>query len=296
MSSYPHLHPGAIEQIHLSAEDRIHWMRRPRWFGYPEAERIHKRLHDLVDHPRQSRMPNMLLIGESNNGKTHLIRRFLQDHPPQENVSGEHIIAPVICIQSPPSPSEASLYIEILHTLYRSVPASSTDAKRTRAIEVMDQVQVKVLVIDELHNLLAGGSVKQQTFLNVLKYLSNRLQISIVGCGTGDLQRAISIDPQIQNRFTPALLPKWQMNDDFRRLLRSFEVTLPLREASRLHDPSLARKILAMAEGTIGEVSTLLIAAASYALNNGEEKITADTLNLCGYLSPSARTLYAAHV
>lgn len=296
MTTYMHLHSSVADYIELDANARIQWLKRPRWIGYPRAQEVMGKLEDLLRHPREARMPNMLLIGGTNNGKTRLIRNFAQRHRAEENPGGEHIIAPVLYTQAPPAPSEAGFYSEILNTLFEKVPTSSTDAKRGRVIQVLRGIQLKVLIVDELHNILAGASVKQQQFLNMIKYLGNELQISIVGCGTGDLLRAVSIDPQIQNRFIPELLPKWQMNKEFRQLLMSFERILPLRKPSELHEPQLAGKILAMCEGTIGELSTLLNMAATYAIQRRYEQINADVLNACGYVPPSDRTRQAARV
>lgn len=295
-NDYSHLHSNALECIEQDAETRIQWLKKGRWIGYPRAQEILGKLEDLVRHPREPRMPNMLLVGGSNNGKTRLIQTFAMRHQPEENSSGDHIIAPVLYTQAPPAPSEAGFYAGILSTLFERIPVSSTEAKRMRVIQVLRGVGLKVLIIDELHNILAGASVKQQQFLNMIKYLGNELQISIVGCGTGDLLRAVSIDPQIQNRFTPALLPKWQMNKEFRQLLMSFERVLPLRRPSNLHESILASKILAMSEGTIGELSSLLNLAAIKAIRDGQERITAEILNACGYVPPSDRTKLAAYV
>ncbi|UVA79983.1 TniB family NTP-binding protein [Pandoraea commovens] len=294
MKTYEHLHPSAAKCAELDAGERVLWLRRPRWIGYPRAQEVLGRLEDLLRHPREARMPNMLLIGGTNNGKTRLIRSFAQRHPAEENPHGEHIVSPVLYVQAPPTPTEAGFYSEILNTLFEKVPTSSTDAKRARVVQVLRGIQLKVLIVDELHNILAGASVKQQQFLNMIKYLGNELQISVVGCGTGDLLRAVSIDPQIQNRFVPELLPRWQMNKEFRQLLMSFERVLPLRNPSDLHDPQLAGKLLAMCEGTIGELSMLLNMAATHAIQQGCEQISAEVLNACGYVAPSDRTRQAA--
>mgnify|MGYP000221068824 CR=1 FL=1 len=296
MTNYSHLHPDVVEQIEKSDEERIKWIKQPRWIGYPRAHEVIATLEDLLIHPREPRMPNVLLIGNTNNGKTQLIRHFAQRHPPDDNVYGEHIIAPVLYVQAPPTPSESGLYTEILKTLFERVPAASNDARRSRVVQVLQSIQVKILIIDELHNILAGSSIKQQQFLNIIKYLSNELQISIVGCGTGDLLRAISIDPQIQNRFTPELLPKWQLNKEFRQLLMSFERTLPLKKPSNLHNRLIATRALALSEGTIGELSVLLNSATTYAIKNGIEFITSDALSKCGYVSPSDRTRMASRL
>ena len=130
---------------------------------------------------------------------------------------------------------------------------------------------------------------KQRAFLNVIKYLGNELQIPIVGVGTKDAFRAIQTDPQLANRFEPAVLPLWKFDDEFLRLLKSFEMLLPLRHASKLYDTSLAATIFSMAEGHIGELSKLLAEAAVLAVLNGSERIDAKLLKEVGWIGPSDR-------
>ena len=72
-------------------------------------------------------------------------------------------------------------------------------------------------------------------------------------------------------------------------LLASFAVSFPLRHPSDLQNTELARSILARTEGTIGEISTLLTHAAIAAVESGEEAITAKTLRLAAYESPTER-------
>lgn len=55
---------------------------------------------DLLVFPKQSRMPNLLIVGETNNGKTVLVNRFRDKHPPLDNPNGDAIILPVLYIQA----------------------------------------------------------------------------------------------------------------------------------------------------------------------------------------------------
>lgn len=196
MTEYKHLHPRCIDKLSLSNEARIDEIYKPRWIGYPRAHQILQQFEDLLNYPRVSRMPNILLIGSTNNGKTDLLKKFCQAHLPDENVSEGQLNAPVMYMQAPPSPAESDFYAAILSSLYERVPSSSISAKRTRVIEVLKKIGLKVLCVDELHNSLAGSSVKHQQFLNMLKYLGNELQISLIGCGTEDVLRAV-INPAI---------------------------------------------------------------------------------------------------
>jgi len=296
MTEFSHVHPSVIPTLSLSREQKIAQIKKPRWIGYPRAHQILGRLEDLLIHPKEPRMPGILLVGPSNNGKTRLIRQFVKNHPVDENLEGENIIMPVFYVQAPPTPNESAFYTSILNSLFHRVPTSSTEAKRAKTINVLKRIGVKVLIIDELHNILAGASVKQQQFLNMIKYLSNELEICIVGCGTGDLLRAVSVDPQVQNRFTPELLPVWNMAHTFRQLLASFEQVIPLKEPSLLHSPQMATQIHALSEGTIGETSTLINMATEYAIHSGVERITPDILRGCGYISPHDRKKIAAKI
>ena len=150
-------------------------------------------------------------------------------------------------------------------------------------------VNVKMLIIDEIQHVLAGPLLKQRQFLNVVKYLGNELEIPIIAVGTQDAFNAIQTDPQLANRFEQALLPRWTMNDDYLRLLASFEVALPLSHPSVLVESALATKILILSGGMIGEISTLLSRAALTAINGCTERITSAVLETCGYVSPSER-------
>ena len=91
--------------------------------------------------------------------------------------------------------------------------------KQIQVLHLLRGVQLRLLIIDEIHHILAGHIAKQRQFLNVLKYLGNELQIPLVGVGTMDAVRAIQTDPQMANRIEPVALPRWEMNREFQMLL-----------------------------------------------------------------------------
>ena len=72
-----------------------------------------------------------------------------------------------------------------------------------KVLHLLRDTQLRVLIIDEIHHILAGHIAKQRHFLNVLKYVGNELKIPLVGVGTIDALRAIQTDPQMVNRFEP---------------------------------------------------------------------------------------------
>jgi AAA+ superfamily predicted ATPase len=135
-----------------------------------------------------------------------------------------------------------------------------------------------MLIVDEVHHLLAGSHIEQRASLNLLKYLANDLKISVVAVGTSDAPLAFRTDPQMSSRFTPFEMPRWTESDDFRRLLRAFEQVLPLRSASNLVDRPVVQFLIAATDGLLGEVSRLLTEAAEQAIIDGREQITLEQL------------------
>jgi len=291
MSDRSHLAETLRPVLDLPADDRIrHLRQQPHWIGYTHSKRILEKLEDLFQYPRVDRMPNLLIVGETNNGKTMIASRFQRQHPAADNVNGEHHVVPVLLIQAPPSPDESRFYGAILDALgvpYK--PRGYVEEKQYKVLHMLQTVQLRVLIIDEIHHILAGHIAKQRHFLNVLKYLGNELKIPLVGVGTMDALRAIQTDPQMVNRFEPVALPRWEMNRDFQMLLASFERILPLREQSLLAEPKMAAKLLALSEGTIGDLFALLVAATVRAIRSGAERIDEHVLAKIDWIAPSAR-------
>ena len=57
-------------------------------------------------------MPNLLLIGPTNNGKSMIIEKFRRTHPPESAADQEHI--PVLAVQMPSEPSVMRFYMALL--------------------------------------------------------------------------------------------------------------------------------------------------------------------------------------
>lgn len=290
MGEWGHLHTAARAALDLPTAERIEHMRRARWIGDTRAKQLLAKLDGLLTHPKTHRMPNLLIVGDTNAGKTMLANRFVQLHPADDNPDGDAVIVPVLVVQAPPGPEESRFYNAILEALFApSNPRERVAQKQVQVLRILKQIGLRILIIDEVHNVLTGPVNKQRQFLNVLKYLGNDLQIPLVGLGTKEALRAIQADPQLANRFEPAALPRWRLNQEFQMLLASFEQALPLREPSRLADKQGARKLLALSEGSLGELSSLLTAAAVYAVQTGAERIDEQSLAALDWVPPSER-------
>lgn len=289
-NDFLHLKDFAIKHLALSDEERINRIRSPRWIGYPRSAKILSKLEELLTIPQSHRMPNLLIVGDTNNGKTMLVRKFCDKYPPNDNIEGEAAIVPVLYIHAPPTPDESRFYNTILEEINAPFkPSSKLSQKEFQAIKLLKTVGLKVLIIDEIQQILAGSLNRQRAFLNVIKTLGNKLKVPIVGVGTAEAYRALQTDAQLSNRFEPAPLPQWKLDATYQALLASFETMIPLRSPSRLTEPSLAKQIYTMSEGYIGEISRILTNAAILAVKSGREQIDTQLLSDLDWCAPSDR-------
>lgn len=275
----------------LPGAERINRIRSERWIGYTYAGQALMELENLFAWPSRQRMPNMLIIGPTNNGKSMIIEKFRRQHLPRMSSDGSKEIVPVVIMEMPSEPSITRFYNMLLHAM--NTPTASrlrVPDLEVLALRIMKTIEIRMLIIDELHNMLSGGPSVRREFLNLIRFLGNMLRIPIIGVGTEDAYRAIRTDDQLENRFKPFILPRWKEDDEMMLLLASFASSFPLRSTSyELHSREMARYILARTEGTIGEIAMLLMGAAIIAIESGEEAINSKTLARVDYDSPTQR-------
>lgn len=263
-------------------------IRADRWIGYPKAVQTVGRLETLLCWPDKQRMPNLLLVGPTNNGKSMIVEKFRRGHLPVTEPDREHI--PVLCVQMPSEPSVLRFYIALLAALGAPLqPRRRLADVEQVSLSLLRATGVRMLVIDELHNVLAGQGNSRREFLNLLRFLGNELRIPIIGVGTREAYLAVRSDDQLENRFEPVVLPLWRIGTDTLSLLASFAAALPLHRPSGIATDDMAQYLLARSEGTIGELTRLLTAAAIAAVESGEESINHRTLVMADYVGPTER-------
>lgn len=290
--NYSHVHPDFRLVFALSDDERIAFLDKPRWVGYPLATEVLDELTNLLNQPKQPRMRNLLIVGDSNNGKTTVIRRFHEMHLPSnestDEKSNEGVICPVVLAEAPPKPDEKGLYVSILDRL--CVPYRPNDTSvnlRHQVIKVLRTLRTRMLIIDEFHSILTGPMLKQREAMNVLKYLCNELMIPIVGVGTREAMRVLHTDPQHASRFEVKALKNWDFNQEFLKLLAKFETTLPLKKPSKLHDQRVARSLHAISDGNLGNLRRLIAVCAKSAIRKGTEQITEEIVQSHAGMRPT---------
>lgn len=260
------------------------------WIGYDAANAALAKMEYFFQKPQRNRPLNLALIGNTNNGKSMILDRFYRLHKPIRDLKNDNFQRPALVIEQPSVPDEKRLYNEILSALGSSVRNTDSIESRLHTVLVIcKNLHTRVLIIDEFHKMLAGSVTRQKQHLNAIRSLCNQLKIPVIVAGTEDVRNALNADPQLANRFETIRLKKWQYDKDFLRLLISLEKVFKLDQKSNLADPKIAKKILALSEGTIGEIVNLLRSAAVHAILTGDEIITPNTLEKIDWIVPSKR-------
>jgi hypothetical protein len=185
---------------------------------------------------------------------------------------------PLLLLQAPPAPDERRFYLHILAAVGAPATAIAVRSQNVASLEVrvialLRDLGLRMIMIDEVHNLLAGTHREQRRFLNVLRYLSNELEVSLVCFGVSEAVDAIRGDVQLARRLDEHHLPNWRDDSEFSNMIQTLIAAMPLEKKSNLKVKSL-RQILALTGGVTSRVFSLVKDLAIDAIRTGEECIT----------------------
>lgn len=276
---------AARDMLDKPLEDKIFYIREDRWLPYPTADRILGKLDALLKMPDKIRPPSMLIVGDSHCGKSSLVRLFRDQNPKTEGMY-EAACSVFYLHSCPPIPKEDRLYDEILKEL--GIPFRYSDAPSKKLDEIkyqFEQMDVKMIILDEISNALGGSASMQRQFVNAIKNLHNTHMRPVVLVGTHEAEFVAAADLQFQSRFKIEALPVWSSGPDFQRFLVRLELTLPFPESSLLADPKMATKIYDRAEsGRIGDFVDLVAEAAVLALEKGKDRLSLSDITDCDFV------------
>lgn len=255
-------------------DPRIEEINSDQWISFPRAEAVLTKLTRLLESPVRTRMPGLLVHGSSGIGKTMIANKVKRDHASNFDMTRGVLSTPVLLLQAPPAPDERRFYMHVLSTIGAPASPGRTLAElEVRTLRYLQGLDLKMIMIDEVHNLLAGTYREQRRFLNVLRFLSNDLKVSLVCFGVSDAVDAMRGDIQLARRMVDHHLPNWKEDEEFANLIITLLDAMPLKEASTLSVKSL-RRILAATQGVTSMIFSMIRELAIDAIVTGEEAIT----------------------
>ena len=274
----PNLAPQFRKYLEMSDEERIYFIQKDKWIDYPLANKVLLKMQDIFNAPKSIRSRGMLLYGDSNNGKTAILKKFYRNFSKDEYIDedGDLIhLMPIVYVISESSSDESIMFSKILSAM--NVPVNHKEKvtkKKEEVIYNLGIMKTKLIIIDEIQNVLQGPYNKMTQLITSLKTLNNTTAIPIILAGTQDAMSAISIDNQTKSRFKPLELPNWNNDENFSRFITTIEAMLPLKKASNLYQNyELLTYIHELSNGCIGEVIDILKDASIYAIRTKSERI-----------------------
>jgi len=265
-----HLTDEAASVLAGGIDERAYFIQSKRWIAYPRAAHVLDQLNKLLKHPRTTRMPSLIVYGDSGMGKSMLVDKFKADCAANSTPSPNKVLV----IELSGRPTERRLFSQILAAVDapHNPRASIVDVERG-AVNTLRDIGVQILVLDEIHNILAGSWREQRIILNTLRFLSNELKLSLVCFGIMEARDAINGDVQLARRFDAVTLPRWTASREFEQLVLAIVRNLPLREPSVLTVKGL-RRILQLSGGVSSRIFRMLNDLAIEAIERGDERIT----------------------
>jgi len=271
---YLHLDDAVRPYAELTERERIDYIRVDRWIDYPRARRALGKLDELLLFPKRARMPNLLIFGASGMGKTMIVEKFLRAHPPSfDDATGiDH--RPVVVVQMVASPDEGRFYHRLLSAIGAPPPTRATLGQlETQSLRLLQEIAPRMLVIDEVQNLIAGTYREQRRMLNLLRFLGNELRIPLVCLGSHEARDVIRGDAHLNSRFEPFGLPPWRHDAEFQGLIGGLLRSLPLRSPSELTD-SVIKRLVDGNGGITASIFRMVTGLAAAAILDGTERIT----------------------
>ncbi|RFB76695.1 TniB family NTP-binding protein [Methylovirgula sp. 4M-Z18] len=278
-SLLPHLAPSAAAVAQLQDDLRIRAVRTERWVGFSRARHVLEHLQSLRDDPPSTRPPGIAVFAHSGMGKTMLVEKFRRNNPPTNHLAHGVESTPVISITLTSRPNERRIYAQLLAALDIGIDqrAATLADLEGRAVRLLKQAGVRVLVFDEIHNLLAGSPREQRVVLQLLRFLSNELKASLVCLGIAEAREAIAGDVQLARRLDQIALPRWKADAEFQALISAVLRSLPLRHPSALSAQSI-RHIARVSEGITAKIFSMMNQLAIEAIRNGTDRIIDDAV------------------
>jgi hypothetical protein len=286
--SYDHIHESMRKFADIPGRKRIGNCWNQIWVPTPSTRAAFIELNDCLNAAASTKPRGAIIVGEADTGKSRTMVEFRDRNcekskdPSYKNDSdGEYTEKPVVYIRAPDKPSRLAVYSKILAELgYPITYNPSEEALRLYTMRMINACQVKVILIDEMHDISRDTLSHQIVeFLRFLKNFINETGRPFVLAGVPVVLDLIASDTQIEGRFDNVIRLEALNESDFALIIAGFERMLPLRRPSQLrkNEPAL-RFVYDRCNGLIGRLSHFLEDACKIAIDTGEERITLEIL------------------
>lgn len=271
---YPHLNPLALAAMTMPVAERSNWTCRDRFIVHEQVLAIFKVTDMLVRSRGRVRPRGLVVSGVSGSGKTMIANAVLRDYPEQGNTDTTEAAKPVIRITMTNAREASKIFSRTLRALGCPHIASYTaDEREELVIALLQNAGVRMLIIDEIQDVLKRSVRQMENTFEGIKYLMNEAGISIFALGTEHAEQAMMREEHLVTRFRSIKLPLWQVGPLLSNFLDELESSLPLPERSRLSVPAIQRLLVKTSKGRLDLIVERVVFAAALAIEEGVNRI-----------------------
>ncbi|UZJ58071.1 TniB family NTP-binding protein [Pseudomonas sp. KU26590] len=267
-----HLHESRRYALTLSTEERCKIIRQDIKVDTEHLLTVSNIVHNMLSILRGSmEAPCLIVSARSNHGKTTICNAVRG-----MNASWRHKIRYVTFVKDTEKVKPTAKLLTAL-----GMEPGKAGIPISMVAEYCIANDIRGMFMDEFHDSLKGLSKgDQDTFLSLLRGLTGApAYLSFFVFGIDEALNALAIDTQYIRRFELYELTPWSRNDaEYLNFLDTWEEIVPLAKRSHLSSKPIADYIYANTMGVIGNICTLLRAAACLAVVWGDEKITLESL------------------
>jgi hypothetical protein len=256
----------------------------------------------IEDHDDSLEACNLCITGPAGVGKTQLIKELEKRFPRVKDavrvvpMSGvEHVSdeIPLLTLDMPPQPTASKLARRMLRLLGDPFYHLGKNDFLTDRVQILARAcKVKVVIIDEAQRAVdRDGTVRGEELADWLKEQYNQLNISFFLVGMGRVRHLLDFDDQIDRRWdNEIVIPPYEWGDDghedidsrvqFVTLLATYAEVSPLPFCDKIDvcEEDTARRFYYASRGVLGHLRKLLLAAARIAREQGDTKLTIESL------------------
>lgn len=258
-----------------SLDARARVIIKDRLIRYPAMVSVMAQADWLFSETRRMRARGLVVCANAGNGKSSLAqaisRRFKSE--------GDTDSPCALMISMSGVRDARTVYGRLLEALGSPARISHRLSDREMLVtRLLKAVNCRLLILDEVQDLLLGSERDQRRALEAIKFLMNELRLPILAFGTDTAAKGFNSDPHLAARFTDVALPLWKPDNTLANFLATYERFLPLMKASNLAAPDKVALLAKIGRGVLDTIVQRVQNAALMAIIDGSEQITRSLL------------------
>ena len=285
---YPHLDESVRGEVELPPAQRVALLQTERFVPHRRVQRLIDEIEFLMFSPRRTRASGIVIGAPQGSGKTMLANLLERRHGAQPVATPDgRRTHPAVAVSMTNARDARTMYNRLLEKLGAPPSAAARYSDRERQlVRILGEFQTRLLVIDEIQDILTSTPRQQRLALDTVKFLMNECSLPVLALGIDTASAAIRVDKHLATRFEQRSLPVWTFDDDLSEFLEALEPFIALKLPSHLSSATIMKTLVELSKGVLLKIVQLVVYAAIYAVLEGKERIDVDLLKRAAEYPP----------